>query len=84
MAMSKTLRLGLAVTAGMLCLNLATAAPIAAQSQSLPSVQSPPRPASTPELDSLALFGVGAIGMAGYVTMRLRTRRRQHEDQDPD
>jgi hypothetical protein len=32
--------------------------------------------AATPELDSLALFGTGAMGMAGYAMMRFRARRR--------
>jgi hypothetical protein len=32
--------------------------------------------ASTPELDSLALFGSGAMGLAGYAVLRLRARRR--------
>jgi len=81
--MTKTFSLRVAVIAGMVCLNLAIAAPIGAQSQSIsPSFQSPPRVANTPELDSLALFGVGAAGMAGYVMMRLRARRRQDKDTD--
>jgi hypothetical protein len=33
-------------------------------------------PAETPELGSLALFGSGAAGMAGYALNRLRSRRR--------
>ncbi len=33
--------------------------------------------AATPELGSLALFGTGAAGMAGYVLMRARARRRR-------
>jgi hypothetical protein len=32
--------------------------------------------ASTPELDSLVLFGTGAAGLAGYTLLRLRARRR--------
>jgi len=32
--------------------------------------------AATPELGSLALFGTGAMGMAGYAMMRFRARRR--------
>jgi hypothetical protein len=32
--------------------------------------------AATPELDSLALFGSGALGLAGYGLMRMRARRR--------
>jgi hypothetical protein len=35
--------------------------------------------AATPELDSLALFGTGAAGMAGYALMRLRARGRRHD-----
>jgi hypothetical protein len=31
--------------------------------------------ASTPELDSLALFGTGMLGMLGYGMTRLRARR---------
>jgi hypothetical protein len=37
---------------------------------------------ATPELDSLALFGVGAAGMAGYVLMRVRSARRHDKDTD--
>lgn len=33
--------------------------------------------AQTPELDSIALFGTGALGMAGYGLMRLRLLRRR-------
>lgn len=33
--------------------------------------------AQTPELDSLALFGTGALGLLGYATMRMRTRNRK-------
>jgi hypothetical protein len=32
--------------------------------------------AQTPELDSLVLFGAGAVGMGGYALSRLRARRR--------
>lgn len=32
--------------------------------------------AQTPELSSLALFGTGAAGMAGYAVVRLRAGRR--------
>jgi hypothetical protein len=32
--------------------------------------------AQTPELGSVALFGSGALGMAGYALMRLRAGRR--------
>ena len=34
-------------------------------------------PAATPELGSLALFGSGALGMAGYALTRLRAGRRR-------
>jgi hypothetical protein len=37
----------------------------------------PPSFAATPELDSLALFGTGAAGLAGYALMRLRAARRR-------
>ena len=33
--------------------------------------------AQTPELDSLALFGTGALGMASYALTRFRARRRR-------
>lgn len=36
--------------------------------------------AQTPELDSIALFGTGAMGMAGYAIMRLRAARARRED----
>ena len=36
--------------------------------------------AATPELDSIALFGTGAMGMAGYAIMRLRAARARRED----
>jgi hypothetical protein len=32
-------------------------------------------PAATPELGSLALFGTGATGLAGYLLARVRRRR---------
>ncbi|HVG96623.1 MAG TPA: hypothetical protein VNK05_06980 [Chloroflexota bacterium] len=32
-------------------------------------------PAATPELGSLALFGTGATGMAGYLFARVRRKR---------
>jgi hypothetical protein len=34
---------------------------------------------ATPELDSLALFGTGAVGIVGYAVMRLRAARRREE-----
>jgi len=36
----------------------------------------PPAVASTPELESIALFATGAAGMAGYALTRLRSRKR--------
>jgi hypothetical protein len=36
--------------------------------------------AATPELDSIALFGTGATGMAGYVLMRMRAARGRRQD----
>jgi hypothetical protein len=42
---------------------------------------SPPTLSATPELNSLALFGTSAAGMAGYALLRLRAARRQN---DPD
>jgi hypothetical protein len=42
-----------------------------------------PSMANTPELGSLALFAAGAVGMAGYATTRLRSRRAgQRPEQD--
>ena len=35
--------------------------------------------AATPELDSLLLFGSGLSGLAGYATLRLRSRRRPRQ-----
>jgi hypothetical protein len=32
--------------------------------------------AQTPELDSIALFGSGALSMVGYALLRARARRR--------
>jgi hypothetical protein len=34
-----------------------------------------PNPAATPELDSLVLFGIGALGLLGYLGLQ---RRRRH------
>jgi hypothetical protein len=42
----------------------------------------PPVLNATPELSSLALFGTSAIGMAGYVLIRLRAGRRQDKTTD--
>jgi hypothetical protein len=39
----------------------------------------PPPTGSTPELDSLALFGTGALGLGSYALTRLRARRRRQE-----
>ncbi len=36
--------------------------------------------AATPELDSIALFGTGAMGMAGYAIMRMRAARGRREE----
>jgi hypothetical protein len=36
----------------------------------------PPSVASTPELESIALFATGAAGMAGYALTRFRSRKR--------
>jgi len=36
--------------------------------------------AATPELDSIALFGTGAMGMIGYATMRMRAARGRREE----
>jgi hypothetical protein len=45
-------------------------------------LDNPPALSATPELDSLALFGAGVAGMAGYALTRVRARRRQ--DKRPD
>ena len=34
----------------------------------------------TPELDSIALFGTGAMGMIGYAMMRMRAARGRREE----
>jgi hypothetical protein len=39
--------------------------------------------AATPELDSLALFGAGAVGMVSYAMLRIGAGRRRR-DQDPE
>jgi hypothetical protein len=39
--------------------------------------QTGPNLGTTPELDSLLLFGTGALGMAGYGLTRLRAGRKQ-------
>jgi hypothetical protein len=41
-----------------------------------------PSLAATPELDSLALFGTGTVGMAGYALTRLRASRRRGKHTD--
>ena len=41
---------------------------------------SPHLPSTTPELDSLVLFGAGAAGIASYAVMRVRAARRHDED----
>jgi hypothetical protein len=38
-----------------------------------------PNMAETPELSSLALFGSGVAGAAGYALMRIRAGRRQND-----
>jgi hypothetical protein len=42
-----------------------------------------PNMAQTPELGSLALFGSGVAGAAGYALMRIRAGRRQNEHEEP-
>ena len=80
-------RLRLATAACVLGISLASAMPVAAapggnggnnnnNNNGNSGVGNPPS-AATPELDSLALFGTGAAGMAGYALMRIRARRRQ-------
>jgi hypothetical protein len=39
--------------------------------------QTSPNLSATPELDSLVLFGSGAVGLVGYGLTRLRAGRRQ-------
>ncbi len=80
-------RLRLATAACVLGISLASAMPVAAapggnggnNNGSSGNGNNPPSVAATPELDSLALFGAGAAGMAGYVVMRIRARRRQDD-----
>ncbi len=40
-----------------------------------PPLPPPPPPSDTPELDSLLLFGSGALGLSGYALTRWRARR---------
>ena len=42
-----------------------------------------PNLAQTPELASLALFGTGVAGAAGYALMRIRAGRRHTEHEEP-
>ena len=82
-------RLRLATAACVLGISLASAMPVAAAPGGNGGNNNnngnsgignyPPSVAATPELDSLALFGTGAAGMAGYVLMRIRARRRQDD-----
>jgi hypothetical protein len=57
-----------------LCTAALSASPVAAA----PGTR-PPSVASTPELDSLVLFGTGVIGVAGYAVMRFRATRRRRD-----
>jgi len=41
-----------------------------------------PNLAQTPELGSLALFGTGVAGVAGYALLRMRAGRRQDDNQE--
>ncbi len=40
----------------------------------------PPAVSATPELDSLVLFGTGAVGMVGYALTRVRARRDRNDN----
>ncbi len=80
--MLKVQRLRLATAACVLGISLASAMPVAAApggkgGNNNNNNNNPPTVAATPEVDSLALFGAGAAGMAGYVLMRIRARRQQ-------
>ena len=57
-----------------LCIAALSAVPVAAAPGTYP-----PTVASTPELDSLALFGTGVIGVAGYALMRFRVARKRRD-----
>jgi hypothetical protein len=66
---------------GVAVLAVVVVTPVAARQNqgSTPGRGDPPAShvTETPELGSLALFGTGAAGMAGYVLTRARGRRRQ-------
>lgn len=75
------------VILGLLCLGFVlTASPAAAAPGGIGNGSggnNPPIVSATPELDSLTLFGAGAVAMAGYALMRVRAgRRRQDKDKD--
>jgi hypothetical protein len=82
-------RLRLATAACVMMVCLASAMPVAASggnggnnnnnNGNSGNGNNPPSLATTPELDSLALFGTGAAGMAGYALMRLNARRRRDD-----
>jgi hypothetical protein len=80
-------RLRLTAASAALCISLLSAVPVAAapggnggnNNGNNDNGNNPPSVAATPELGSLALFGTGAAGMAGYVLMRIRARRRQDD-----
>jgi hypothetical protein len=78
----------LAIVSLVCLMLLLTAAPIAAKPDGNGKGHKdgdnddPPALVATPELDSLALFGVGATGLLGYALLRVRASRRG-DDQDP-
>ena len=45
------------------------------QNNNKQNANNPPASAATPELDSLALFGTGALGLIGYGLTRRRARQ---------
>jgi hypothetical protein len=49
-----------------------------------PTPPPPPSPGTTPELDSLLLFGSGAAGMAAYGLRKLRGMRQSPPAPDED
>lgn len=91
----RTLRIRATAIIGLLCLALLAATPVAAapggnanggtngnRGTNGNGGNSPPALSATPELDSLVLFGSGAVAIAGYALMRVRARRRQDKDTD--
>jgi hypothetical protein len=85
----KRIPLRLVIIGATLLLTLSNASPIAAAGQNNNNNNNnnnndnnTPELSATPELDSLALFGTGAAGMAGYVLMRLRAGRRHDKNDD--